>query len=236
MSVYNIAGNTIAESTGDEYKKGLVEIFKRMGVIGDSLSCGLMNLDGSLADFKKSWLSFMCQRYNIPADNFARGGITTKTWLTSTLKSTLENAETACDAYFIALCTNDYGEEYPIGSASDAAGADSFCGYYKQIISVVRAKNPNATIFCVSPYSNSSSMKGFATAIKNICDLYNYCFYVDFVNNSAQEIHISPYVGGGHYSQLGYFFISKDMEVIVDNIIADSKNKNYFQMLPYGDQ
>lgn len=235
MSVYDVNGNSIGDASEVDSKGGLINIFKRMGVVGDSLSCGLMNLSGAISDFDKSWLGFMCKRYSIPADNFARGGITTKTWLTSTLKTSLENAANACDAYFIALCTNDYGEEYPIGSASDEAGTDSFCGYYKQIINVIRTKNPNATIFCVSAYSNSSSMKKFCTAIQQVAALYSYCFYVDFVNNSAQEIHQSPYVGGGHYSQLGYFFISKDIEKLVNDIISKSSNKSYFQMLPYGD-
>lgn len=236
MSVYNIYGEEIDGGESGNNKDGLICIFKRLGVIGDSLACGLMNLDGSLSDFSKSWLSFMGQRYGIPCENYARGGIATKTWLESTLKTSLQNAEHACDAYFIALCTNDYGEDYPVGTASDEVGADSFCGYLKQIISVVRTKNPNATIFCMSPYSSSSSMKKYGTAITNVCALYPYCFYVDFVNNSAQEIHISPYVGGGHYSQLGYFFISKDVEKLVNEIITKPANKNYFQMLPYGDQ
>jgi len=189
-------------------------LFPKVSVIGDSLSSGCLHINNSDTDFYgDSWLTFIARRCGLKRNHYSKGGLTCKTWIEQYLAK-LQSDE-ASNAYFIALGTNDsWFNPYEMGTASDAAGANTFAGYYKQILEAVRAKAPNAVIFCLSLYKSNQT---YNPLIKAISAQYTNAFYIDVPANSS----INPDTGGvwsagSHFTTLGYRYIA--------NVIYDQMN------------
>lgn len=208
-------------------------LFPRLAVIGDSLSSGEMYVNNDLRDiYGDSWLSYIARYTNADARNhYSQGGMMASTWITTYM--TKMQSDTASNAYFIALGTNDKNNaSYPLGNISDVAGSDSFVGYYKQIIEAVHTKAPNAVIFCVSLYNNGESHHTWSNMISAIADLYSYCFYVDFINES--EIWVStgePYVDHTHFTTIGYNYVAGVIYQCVCKIVDN--NPSFFKFFGY---
>lgn len=204
---------------------GYWNLFPKLAVIGDSLSSGvLVESQGSEVHvYGDSWLSYIARRTNaVSRDHYAEGGLTCATWITNYL-SAMQNGETA-NAYFIALGTNDaYLETYPIGTIEDEAGDNSFVGYYKQIIGYVHTKAPNAAIFCVSNYNNNEKAHQYSEMISDIADLYDYCFYVDFINNTnIYTTTGSIWSNVGHFTTVGYNYVADVIYRLVNDIVINN--------------
>lgn len=189
--------------------------FPKMAVIGDSLSSGEIYYNDTYNDrYGDSWLSMIAQRSGAKRNHYSNGGLTAKTWL-SGYSSKLES-DPAADLYFIALGTNDqFGEPYPLGNITDPAGTNSFVGYYKQIIELVRSKAPDAAIMCVSLYTDIATWNEM---IEDITELYSNVYFINFVANSK----ITTFSGGiwtdhTHFTTVGYQYVA--------NIILDQVNK-----------
>ena len=62
--------------------------------------------------------------------------------------------------------------------------------------------------------------------LKSIANLYDYCFFVDFLNNSPNDLHITsastPYVENWHYTTIGYIEVGRVIEDIVRKLIKDN--------------
>ena len=205
-------------------------LFRDIGVIGDSLSSGeVYTEDGTPDDkYKYSWLSNICRDIGATAHHFSRGGMSAKSWLTSGQKTEFDNTTTNIEAYYIALGTNDQNLTYPLGSADDIEGTDSFVGYYKQIINTIHTKSPNAVIFCVSMYSSDNGKTEWSNMIEAIASLYNYCYFVDFANNAPSDLLIpnsrvyTNYIENWHYTGLGYIEVAHVIKELTNKIINDN--------------
>ena len=218
-------------------------MFERIGGIGDSLMSGeiqVPNYEQGTSTFtdvlSQSWLSHIARKTNAEYKCYSRGGHTCKSWLNSPLYSQLATDPKA-NAYFIGLLTNDKltSAGYDIGTINDVAGNDSFVGYYKQIIEYVRTQAPNAIIFCMSGYDNDEKDVQYSAMVKDICDLYDNCFYIDFANNTDMYISTNKnamkYVTGSHYTTLGYIKISEEIMNIVNGVIDSNYEKfRYFSL------
>ena len=204
-------------------------LFPRLAVIGDSLSSGELVINGTAEDvYGDSWLSFLAKRINASArTHYSIGGLTAKGWIETYM--TKMQSDNPFNAYFIALGTNDnYTQEYSLGTINDVAGTNTFVGYYKQIIESVRTKAPNAVIFCVSLYNNGEAHHRYSDMISDISDLYNNCFYVDFINNSV--IYTSTnrvWSASAHFTTLGYNYVSTVIYKLICKIVDE--NKEYFK-------
>lgn len=198
--------------------------FPKMAVIGDSLSSGELypTPENQYLDrYGDSWLSFISRHNCAKRNHYSEGGLTAKTWLST--YSTRFQADDVADVYFIALGTNDeYRQPYDMGSASDSAGANSFAGYYKQIIEMVQTKAPNAKIFCLSFYRYIS---GWNDLIEAIANLYTGVYYLDVASNSP--IHTTMpnnlYVRGTHFTTIGYRIIANVILNQMNKIISDNQ-------------
>ena len=209
-------------------------MFRNIGIVGDSLSSGEIAYSDESGNhyvdrFDSSWLSIIGRNNGVNVSHYSQGGMTTKAWLENAgNKKTSLLADDSKNAYFVALGTNDIYESYPLGNVSDTSSTDSFVGYLKNIIDVVHTKSPNAVVFLVSTYNNSDNGIRYSNMISEIADLYEYCFFVDFVNHT--DIYTST--GGvwsnlGHFTSLGYVKVAKIIEKLLNKIV--DVNKNYFK-------
>lgn len=211
-----------------------IPMFRNIGIVGDSLSSGEIAYSDESGNhyvdrFDSSWLSIVGRNNGVNVSHYSQGGMTTKAWLENAgNKKTSLLADDSKNAYFVALGTNDISESYPLGNVSDTSSTDSFVGYLKNIIDVVHTKSPNAVVFLVSTYNNSDNGIRYSNMISEIADLYEYCFFVDFVNHT--DIYTST--GGvwsnlGHFTSLGYVKVAKIIEKLLNKIVDE--NKNYFK-------
>ena len=204
-------------------------LFPRMAVIGDSLSSGELVINGQAEDvYSNSWLSFLARKTNASArTHYSQGGLTARGWLNTYL--TKMQSDTPFNAYFVALGTNDcFSHPYDIGTVSDESGSDTFVGYYKQIIDSVRTKAPNCVIFCVSTYNNVEAHIPYNQMIKDIADLYDNCFFVDFVGNT--QIYTSTgsvWSDTGHFTTIGYNYVASVIYQLVNDIVDN--NPQFFK-------
>lgn len=211
-----------------------IPMFRNIGIIGDSLSSGEIAYSNETGNyyvdrFDSSWLSIIGRNNGVNVLHYSQGGMTAKAWLENAgdKKANLL-ADESKNAYFIALGTNDISESYPLGNVSDALSTNSFVGYLKNIINVVHTKAPNAVVFLVSTYNNSVNGISYSNMISEIANLYDYCFFVDFVNHTD----ISTSTGGvwsnlGHFTSIGYVKVAKIIEKLLNKIVDE--NKNYFK-------
>ena len=212
-----------------EQPTNYTEIFHTVGIIGDSLASGEIAYQSGgqnvfVDKYDYSWLSNICRNCGTTPKHYSKGGMMAKTWLEDAggMKTAFEN-DTACNAYFIALGTNDRGHGETLGDITDASGVDSFVGYMKEIIGLVHTKAPNAVIFLVSMYSNSSLDQPWSEMIEAIAGLYDYCYYVDFVGNtSIYTTSGSPYTSLNHFTTPAYVEVGKTIQKLVNEIVYNN--------------
>ena len=157
--------------------------FSKIAVVGDSFASGISGEDGTAYEY--SWLQMMAREYGCTGHNFAKGGLTTRTWLTSSYgKTALENAE-ACNLYFIALGINDSNPDdrnVPLGTIEDMEFAelpDTFYGNMKKIRNVILAKNPNAVFCYITPMRTGTRYIPYQDATVAIAEKYG-CLVIDW--------------------------------------------------------
>ena len=150
---------------------GYTAIFRRIGVVGDSLSSGeFESLDpngnkGYHDYFEYSWGQNLSRMCGSRCFNFSRGGMTASEYCESFADSMrFWNPEYACQCYIIALGVNDIqnrGDE--IGSIDDICKEDytknakTFMGYYAQIIQRLKKIQPRAKFFLMTMMNESGN-------------------------------------------------------------------------------
>ena len=206
--------------------------FPKMAVIGDSLSSGALYYNGAYNNrYGDSWLSFIAQHSGSKRNHYSVGGLTAKSWLDNYADKLLSDPN--ADIYYIALGTNDaWQEPYPMGSAEDAAGTNTFAGWYKRIIETVRGKAPNAAIICISLYKNNPTWNSL---INQIADLYSNTYYIDFAGNSDIDTDTGGiYSAGSHFTTIGYKYVAnvilKQLNSIISKNIANFAFYGYANM------
>lgn len=223
---------------------GFTKIFRTVGVVGDSLSSGLMNYmkDGvmkSYHSYEDSWIQYMARYCGSTAYNFSQGGLSTRTFLHDVGGHLTEmmDGNHKCHAYFIALCHNDrdYYVENPmyIGNTSDVDledytnNADTFCGNYGGIIQRIKSIQPDAKIFAICSKS-SGKFADFNVAIRNVAGLFAENVYVIDMERYCNALY--PWEETlSHGNAMGYLNYSYQISSYVDYIIRH--NRDDFKMV-----
>lgn len=196
----NMYADVSHKQTSDLYK-----IFRRVGVIGDSLAVGHMitnpyRSSGSAVrasrNIEYSWPKVIGRDANAEWSIFGTSGQTTIDWLGSTSgygKAELEATGNKCQAYIIGIGENDLadsgnGTVVPLGTISDISQNNEtpskFYEAYYRIIEVILAVNPDAKIFCLTnPVGAGEKRAGFNQAVKDIVALW------DSVNILVVDLH-----------------------------------------------
>lgn len=210
---------------------GLLDIFSHITGIGDSLMSGEHVTDNMdyLDNYDYAWLTYLCRRTGAKCTIYSRGGLTTKSWLDIYGFEVCKNTD-KCPCYFIALGTNDFNCQIPVGSLDDKIGAETYIGYYKQILETIKGNNPYAICFLCSQYWDENtkqengkySAKDYNDAVRAIADIYENCFYLDYINNHEAILGEPEITLNGHYNTIGYYKASLAFEKCANKIIEEN--------------
>ncbi len=197
-----------------------INIFSHIGVIGDSLSSGVFNApkNGSVSattvtDYTRSWIQQIAKRNGITAYNFSAGGYSSKTWLNSEYATMISDGNHDCEAYFIALCHNDYNDSIAVGTSADiGTQADSFYRYYSDIIALIQTYAPYSKVFLITAKDNSK-FGDYNTAIKYMPTVFTKNVYVLDMATWGGGKDVPDWMKtGAHGNAMGYLLYSRWIE------------------------
>lgn len=197
--------------------EGLFSSFITFGSIGDSLASGesVANNTGSNVyvdnnDF--SWGQFIAREHGMTCNNYNKGGMTTRSWLTDSegLPKLLQNGSNN-RAFIIGLGVNDanyLGSGY-IGEASDiksdfTQNEDTFYGNYGRIISYCKQVQPKCKIFMYTIARVGSQYDGYNNAIREIATLFDNVYLIDVNRSDYNTGFINNNLRSGHFNAIGY--------------------------------
>lgn len=245
------------EAPDDIYDGCEFSLFKKWGLIGDSLSVGhTVSKDGKTTlgrNIYYSWGQYLARRIGNTCLNFGRSGVTSKLWMDTSetyCYPRLINPDNLCQAYIIALGAND--SEMTLGSIADvnftdmSQNADTEYGCYAKVINAVRTVSANAPIFLFTlpyPRNSDNNIKAINEMIRTFAndkEHFGKIFLVDLdvdYNKYFETGKLEAQIGntGWHLTSLGYLYASKVNEIALSKVIAE--NYNEFQdvfLLPCG--
>ena len=174
-------------------------MFEEIGVIGDSFASGISSESGTA--FTYSWLQMMAREYGCTGYNFAEGGLTTRSWLTSDYGLSLLQSSNPCDLYFIALGINDSNPDsrnVPVGTVADMTTdphPDTFYGNMATIRDAILAKNEHAVICLITPMRIGDRYTPYQDAVLAMATAWG-CLVVDwrdvpYCNSTWWTSHLS---------------------------------------------
>lgn len=221
---------------------GFASIFRRIAVVGDSLSSGefqVMREDGVFTyhDFYEySWGEFIGRTIGAHVDVFARGGMTASEYLGSFADNKgYWDRRLAAQAYIIALGVNDViNQGLDVGVVGDVDFDDyknnkpTFAGDYAKIIQRYLEIEPNAFVFLVTmPRDSDDSaevdgkkrehaklLNDLAQKMRQVyvIDLYKYAPVYDEEFKSTFMLH-------GHMNPMGYNLTAQMIVSYIDYYI-----------------
>ena len=218
-----------------------LSMFKRIGVIGDSISVGCA-LDSNGNDSRRntdiSWPQQMARELGCTAYNLGASGVDPIEWFDPDYEFaeycyTLYQSTGECDLYIVALGLN----QGTLGSVSDINQSDytqngaTFYGQYARIIQTINHDYPNAKVMCFT--EPTTRISSYDTAVRNICALeYINAELVDLENDyislfNTDEIVAQKQPDGLHYTPYGYSLLANATLIAVNDYI--SKNPANFK-------
>ena len=182
---------------------GLVNVFRRVGCIGDSLASGCcvykngQGVEQGVDLYEFSWGQYLARMTGNTYYNFSRGGWSTRNWLAGDYGASLAfDGNHACDAYVIGLGQNDNNQRIPVGTSADinmsdySQNADTFYGNYGKIIQMIQARYPKAKIFvCTDPLDKTDSPEnnGYNTAIRTMATMFDNVYLLDLYTYGKEQ-------------------------------------------------
>ena len=241
-----VNGNDIYGGASEMFQSDLYKTFKKVGVVGDSLSVGYMyNKETETATSRMleySWpKQAMRDAGGNPWLNLGTSGQNVLTWCSNATygKVQAEASGNKCQAYIIGLGENDQSDGargVPLGTSSDIVDdytqvATTYYGGYARIIQILKHINPDCKIFCLTnPRTGGDARAEYNVAVRYIAGTYytaeDNVFLVDLANNDAQLFNGGTFlptdaadITGGHYSAVGYTRIATVIESAIDKAI-----------------
>lgn len=229
---------------------GFAGIFKKIGVIGDSLSSGEFESTNDKGEIVYNDM----YEYSRPAileritgtkyDNFSRGGMTFKEFYESWAdKNDFRKKE---QAYIIFLGNNDlFVYNQKIGSCEDinlnnpSENPDTYFGYLGKVISKLKNIEPDSRIFLTSIQIDNMSQERTITVkkvrdeMKKVVKLFTYTYLIDFTEYLFlyDEEARNKIAMGFHPNPLGYYSLALAFGNYIDYIIR--QNPDDFRKIPF---
>ena len=225
---------------------GMCPIFRRIGVIGDSLSSGEHEslIDGQIGwhdYYEYSWGQFMARACGSTVYNFSCGGLMARDFLLRIREPRFNiwDPQQRCQAYIIALGVNEIlhnlrGEMY-MGTVSDIhpdapeKNAATFCGYMGRILSALKVIKPKCRIFLMTmPRGIAEPLqpleKLHAQLIREMAKLFDFTYVIDFYEHACvyDEEFRRVYYVGDHLNAMGYLLTAKMTMTYIDHIIREN--------------
>ena len=217
----------------------LYKAFDTVGVIGDSLASGESaykdnNTTKYIDIYEKSWGQFMARDSGNTYYNFSKGGLTTRSWFTTTEGyPTASDGNHKCKAYIIALGVNDQplGSDY-IGTSSDinlsdyTQNADTFYGNYAKIIQTMKIQQPKAKFFLLTVPNVATSFDDINTAIRYMATIFDNVYVIDLRNDYISYFSQGSFIinnrRSGHFNAIAYEYIAKMFEQWISQYMYDN--------------
>ncbi len=219
---------------------GYTAIFRKIGVIGDSLSSGEFESRDSNGNkgyhdfFEYSWGQNLARMCGSKCFNFSRGGMTASEYCESFADSMrFWNPEYACQCYIIALGVNDIqNQNQEIGSVDGikedyTQNAKTFTGYYAQIIQRIKKIQPRAKFFLMTMMNESGNHRirekteAHREALFALADYFDNTYVLDFYKYGPEynEDFRKKFYLGGHLNPMGYVLTAHMVASYIDFII-----------------
>ncbi|MBR4859174.1 MAG: SGNH/GDSL hydrolase family protein [Clostridia bacterium] len=219
---------------------GYAAIFRRIGVVGDSLSSGEFesmdeNGNKSYHDyFEYSWGQYIARMCGSTCFNFSRGGMTAKEYCESFADNMrFWDPQYACQCYIIALGVNDiHNQDMEIGTTDDICrddytkNADTFTGWYAHIIQRLKAIQPRAKFFLMTmPRETSRRLQeksqAHRKALYNLADYFDNTYIIDLYEYAPvyDDEFKKKFYMGGHLNPMGYVLTAHMTASYIDYII-----------------
>lgn len=218
---------------------GFCGIFRKIGVIGDSLSSGEFEsksegITGFHDYYEYSWGQYIARAAGCKVFNFSRGGMTAEVFFNDFYSKcgVFEN-ENLCQAYIIALGVNDLNRPYDVGCAKDAATSwpdeknPTILGYYGGIIRRIKQKQPQAKIFLMTiPMSEGyeeeklKREEALCEGIREFADIFQNIYIIDLRKYAPvydQKFRDTFFLG--HMTATGYMLTAKMVMSYIDYYI-----------------
>lgn len=232
------------EETEFDYAKPSLSMFGKFGVIGDSYASGVLeNYDDKTGDRfatltpemteNLSWPTMLARKWGTSMLHLAKGGLSTRTWLTDDQGLKKLNESDPQDIYYLCLGINDYfglGDSY-LGIESDIeSGADSFYGNYGKIIKAIKTKAPLAKIImfgiAITPGDSHDRQQRFSDAQYKIAQHFG----IPYISENDDELFSSEYyiknMGSGHPSSYLHAAMAEAFERLIQRAVY--RNRGYF--------
>ena len=147
--------------------------------------------------------AFLGRKLNCSYYISGAGGQSTTQWLESTSYGYLGLFQRLpkTPIYFITLGTND---------ANQNIEEATFKQNYRDIIAAVKAKQPNAIIFCMKIWRTSQPFATYEGYLESVLSEYtvNDNVFVLDINSAVNSQPITNHLYEGHYSSIGYALIA----------------------------
>lgn len=232
------------EETEFDYAKPSLAMLGNFGVVGDSYASGVLeDFEHTQKDIfaqmtpemteNLSWPTMLARKWGTSMLHLAKGGLSTRTWLTDDQGLKKLNESDPQDIYYLCLGINDYyglGDSY-LGIESDMeSGADSFYGNYAKIIKAIKAKAPLAKIImfgiAITPGDSHDRQLRFSDAQYKIAQHFG----IPYISENDDVLFNSDYylksMGSGHPSSYLYGAIAEAFERLIQRAIY--RNRDYF--------
>lgn len=252
-----VNGNDIYAGSSDAFKADLFNAFKKVGVVGDSLSVGYMyNKQTEVATSRMlsySWVKKVMNDAGVPWLNLGTSGQSVLTWCSNATygKVQAEASGNKCQMYIIGLGENDQSNSargVPLGTPEDIVDnyqtvATTYYGGYARIIQILKHINPDCKIFCLTnPRTGGNARAEYNVAVRYIAGTYytpnDNVFLVDLANDDGTLFNGGTFlptdaatITGGHYSAVGYSRIATIMENAIMKAIQ--ANQTHFIDVAY---
>lgn len=235
---------------GNTMQPDLFKAFRKVGVIGDSLSVGYMynkkTEEATSRMLPYSWVKQVMKDAGVPWLNMGTSGQNVLTWCSNETygKAQAEAAGNKCQAYIIGLGENDQSNTargIPLGTPGDIVEnyqtvATTYYGGYARIIQILKHINPDCKIFCLTNPRTGSNRATYNTAVRYIAGTYytenDNVFLVDLANNDANLFNGDAFlpmdaatITGGHYSAVGYARIASIMEKSINRAMEANQEQ-----------
>ena len=176
----------------------------------------------------------MARTNGIECTNYSKGGLSTRTWLTSSYGLTKLLSDEAKNLYWLALGINDYyglGDDY-LGTIDDIKddyndNPDTFYGNYGKIIAQIKNHAPNAKLIIITtPWVDktramTTTQKNYNTAIKEIAEKFEICFIDQNDDNFIGSDLYAKYFVWGHPQAISYAGMAKALERLFNKAVTN---------------
>ena len=210
---------------------GYSNIMRKVGIIGDSISCGALDTNGGLAAVDNwdayAWASFIKRKTGWDLVKLAQGGLQINNWLDTAYPGIASNPENKADSYIFMIGHNDQSVT-PKGDIDDVdaedlsqSNPDTLYGKFGLILNVIKEASPKSKWFFVTypVIMSGTGLDTINTMIREVCAKVGG-YLIDLATYDLYVKRFKPDKNSAHYTPFGYYYLSVEIMTYIDYIIS----------------